>query len=162
MLLFSSCLNKTKNITNSSIAHQFNKARLKTVYGDIVFTFYNLEAPRTTERVKKLISDGFYNGLSFHRVIPGLIAQTGKPIGTGIGSGHLLKAEFNDLEHIAGSVSMARNISDLNSADSQFFFTLVDQPDFNGKYTVFAKISSGLDTLKKIKQDDKIILLILE
>jgi cyclophilin family peptidyl-prolyl cis-trans isomerase len=140
-----------------------SQARLKTIHGDIVFTFKEHHAPLTSERIKTLISNGFYNGLEFHRVIPNYIVQSGDPIGNGTGgSGHLLKAETNLLEHKAGMVSMARNESDLNSADSQFFFTLQDQPELDGKYTIFAEVYSGLDVLKKIKEGDKIILLILE
>lgn len=118
--------------------------------------FYTNEAPNTVKRITQLISEGFYNGVSFHRVIPGFVAQGGDPTGTGSGgSGVKLKAEFNNLKHVPGILSMART-SDPNSADSQFFIMLGAQPHLDNQYTIFGKVVEGGDVPPTIKQGDKI------
>ena len=97
---------------------------------------------------------GFYDGMPFHRVIEGFMAQTGDPTGTGIGgSGHKLKAEFSDEKHVRGTVSMAR-ASDPDSADSQFFIMFAPAPSLDGQYTVWGKVVSGMDFVDKIKKGD--------
>lgn len=131
---------------------------IKTAYGNIVFKYYPKHAPNTSTRVISLIKSGFYDGLNFHRVLPGYIVQTGDPTNTGRGgSGQLLKAEFNKLQHIRGTIAMARKKTDVDSADSQFYISLATLPHLDEKYTVFAQVVDGLELLDKIKEKDKII-----
>jgi peptidylprolyl isomerase len=108
-------------------------------------------APRHVERIKALTRKGFYDGLAFHRVIPGFMAQTGDPLGNGSGgSGQELKAEFSREKHIRGTVSMAR-ASDPDSADSQFFICLAPAPFLDGQYTVWGRVVSGMEFVDKVK-----------
>lgn len=139
-----------------------SKARIKTVYGDIILRF-SKEAPSTAQRVQELIKSGFYNGLLFHRVSKNNFIQTGDPTGTGEGgTGTKIKSEINSNSHTLGAVSMAIDENDSNSADSQFFICLKELPELDEKYTVFAYVESGIDIAKKIRKNDKIILLTLE
>jgi peptidylprolyl isomerase len=111
-------------------------------------------APETVAQIKKLVRQGFYDGIVFHRVIDGFMAQTGDPKGDGTGgSGHKLKAEFSDEKHGRGVVSMAR-ASDLNSADSQFFIMFAPAPSLDGKYTIWGKVTSGMEYIDQIKKGD--------
>jgi len=112
-------------------------------------------APKTVARIKELTRQGFYNGVVFHRVIDGFMAQTGDPTGTGMGgSGQKLKAEFSREPHVRGVLSMAR-AADVNSADSQFFIVLADSNFLDGQYTVFGKVTKGMECVDKIKKGDK-------
>lgn len=130
---------------------------IKTVHGNITFKLYPKKAPNTVTRVIKLVNDGFYDGLKFHRVVPNFVIQTGDPTESGRGgSGKKLKAEFNDAQHIKGTVAMART-DDPDSADSQFYIALNTLPHLDGKYTVFGQVVDGLNVLNKIKQGDIII-----
>ena len=109
-------------------------------------------APKHVERVKMLAKEGFYNGLKFHRVIDGFMAQTGDPQGTGMGGmGDKLPAEFSKEPHVRGTVSMART-QDPNSAQSQFFIVFKDSNFLDGQYTVWGKVTSGMDCVDKIKK----------
>ena len=111
-------------------------------------------APATVAQIKALARRGFYDGLTFHRVIDGFMAQTGDPKGDGTGgSGHSLKAEFSNENHVRGTVSMART-SDPNSADSQFFIMFAPAPSLDGKYTIWGMVVSGIDNVDKIKKGD--------
>lgn len=111
-------------------------------------------APKHVARIKELTRQGFYNGLKWHRVIDGFMAQTGDPDGTGAGgSGQKLAAEFSQESHVRGTVSMAR-ASDPNSGDSQWFICLADAPHLNGQYTVWGKVTEGMDIIDKIKKGD--------
>lgn len=111
-------------------------------------------APKHVERIKELVRKGFYNGLKWHRVIDGFMAQTGDPTGTGAGgSGQNISAEFSNEPHVQGTVSMAR-ASDPNSADSQWFICLDDAPHLNGQYTVWGKVIEGMENVDKIKKGD--------
>jgi len=108
-------------------------------------------APRHVARIKELTRKGFYDGLTFHRVIPGFMAQTGDPQGDGSGgSGQQLKAEFSREQHIRGTLSMAR-ASDPNSADSQFFICFAPAPFLDGQYTVWGQVVSGMEFVDKVK-----------
>jgi len=130
---------------------------IKTVHGNITFKLYPKKAPNTVTRIIKLVNDGFYDGIKFHRVVPNFVIQAGDPTGSGSGgSGKKLKAEFNDAQHIKGTVSMART-SDPDSADSQFYISLNTLPHLDGKYTVFGQVIEGLDVINKVKQGDVII-----
>jgi peptidylprolyl isomerase len=107
-------------------------------------------APKHVERIKQLIAEGFYNGLPFHRVIPGFMAQTGCPQGTGFGgSGTKLPAEFTDAPFTRGTVGMARAM-DPNSGDSQFFITFGDTPHLDGEYTVWGQVTEGMELIDGI------------
>jgi peptidylprolyl isomerase len=111
-------------------------------------------APQTCAQIKRLVRQGFYNGLTFHRVIDGFMAQTGDPKGDGTGgSGHPLKAEFSSEPFVRGTVAMART-SDPNSADSQFFILLGAAPWLDGKYTIWGEVTSGMEYVDQIKKGD--------
>ncbi|MBI1180635.1 MAG: peptidylprolyl isomerase [Alphaproteobacteria bacterium] len=112
------------------------------------------KAPGHVARIKELVRAGFYDGLKFHRVIGGFMAQTGCPHGTGTGgSGQKLKAEFNDVPHERGTVSMARAM-DPNSGDSQFFICFDSAPHLNGQYTAWGKVVDGMEYVDAIKKGD--------
>lgn len=135
---------------------------LTTSQGVVRFKFYPKEAPNTVGRIIELINQGFYNGLVFHRVVPGFVVQTGDPLGTGGGgSGQKLKAEFNERHHMEGTVAMARAM-DPDSADSQFYIALAPQPHLDRNYTVFGQVIEGMDVVKKIQQGDKMISMVIE
>ncbi len=111
-------------------------------------------APATCAQIKALVRRGFYNGVPFHRVIAGFMAQTGDPTGTGMGgSGHKLKAEFSQEKHVRGVVSMAR-AQDPDSADSQFFIMFAPNPGLDGKYTIWGEVTSGMEYIDQIKKGD--------
>ncbi len=111
-------------------------------------------APNTVKRIKELARRGFYDGIVFHRVIAGFMAQTGDPRGDGTGgSGHELKAEFSKEPHVRGTVSMARAQSP-DSADSQFFICLAPAPFLDGKYTIWGQVTSGMEFVDAIKKGD--------
>jgi cyclophilin family peptidyl-prolyl cis-trans isomerase len=133
-------------------------ALLSTSKGDIKLKFFPTKAPKTVNRIKELIGKGFYNGIQFHRVIPNFVIQAGDPTGTGVGgSGNKIKAEFNDELHVKGTVAMARQGHDENSADSQFYIALSTLPHLDNKYTIFGKVINGIEVLNKIKKGDQII-----
>ncbi len=109
-------------------------------------------APKTVEQVKALVKKGFYDGIVFHRVIPGFMAQTGDPTGTGEGGSDMpnLKAEFNPTHFKRGVLGMART-NDPNSANSQFFIMFGDGGFLDNQYTAFGEVVSGMDAVDKIK-----------
>lgn len=109
-------------------------------------------APNHVERIKELVREGFYDGVKFHRVIEGFMAQTGDPTGTGSGgSGKKLKAEFNDEPHLRGTVSMARAQSP-DSADSQFFIVFQPASHLDGQYTVWGRVVDGMEHVDGLKR----------
>jgi peptidylprolyl isomerase len=109
-------------------------------------------APNHCARIKELAREGFYDGIVFHRVIEGFMAQTGDPSGTGYGgSGQHIKAEFSDQKHIEGSCSMARS-ADKNSADSQFFLCFDRAPHLDKQYTFWGQIIDGMEHVHAIKK----------
>jgi peptidylprolyl isomerase len=112
-------------------------------------------APNTVARIKELVRQHFYDGIVFHRVIAGFMAQTGDPTGTGMGgSGKKLKAEFTDTPFVRGTVGMAR-AQDPDSADSQFFICFEPAPFLDGKYTVFGQVTSGMEYIDALKKGDQ-------
>jgi peptidylprolyl isomerase len=112
--------------------------------GDVVIKLRDDLAPNHVARISELAADGFYDGLTFHRVIDGFVAQGGCPRGTGTGgSGQNIKAEFNSEPHVRGTMSMARAM-DPDSADSQFFICLDEVPYLDGQYTVWGEVISGM------------------
>jgi cyclophilin family peptidyl-prolyl cis-trans isomerase len=108
-------------------------------------------APNHVARIQELVRKGFYNGLAFHRVIPGFMAQGGDPKGTGEGGSDLpdLKAEFTNMPFLRGTVAMARSKSD-DSANSQFFIMFIPNASLDHDYTVFGRVISGMDAVDKI------------
>lgn len=109
-------------------------------------------APNHVARIKELVRQGYYDGLKFHRVIPGFMAQTGCPEGTGTGgSGKKLKAEFSREKHVRGTCSMARAASP-DSADSQFFIMFDNSPHLDGKYSIWGQVVEGMDLVDNIKK----------
>ena len=153
----------TKKLTKSPARAKTEKAKyqvkdaenallLKLKNGDVVIEMFSDDAPNHVARIKELVRAGFYNGLKFHRVIDGFMAQTGCPFGTGTGgSGKKLKAEFNRRPHLRGTVSMARAM-DPDSADSQFFICFAEAPWLNGQYTVWGEVVSGMEYVDMIKR----------
>jgi peptidylprolyl isomerase len=132
-----------------------NALYLDLAFGRVVISLQPAVAPKTCEQIKKLVRAGFYNGVVFHRVLDGFMAQTGDPTGTGTGgSGHPLKAEFSSEPFARGVVAMART-SDPNSADSQFFIMFGAAPALDGKYTIFGHVESGMEFVDKIKKGDR-------
>ena len=113
-------------------------------------------APNHVARIKELVRQGFYDGIVFHRVIDGFMAQTGCPHGTGTGgSGQKLKAEFNDEPHVRGTVSMAR-AQDPNSGDSQFFICFADATFLDKQYTAWGNVVEGMENVDKIKRGEPV------
>lgn len=113
-------------------------------------------APKHVERIVALTNEGFYNGLVFHRVIEGFMAQTGDPTGTGMGGSELpdVQAEFNSETFLPGAVGAARS-QDPNSFNSQFFITTGDATFLDGQYTVFGKVVSGMEAVNALKKGPK-------
>jgi peptidylprolyl isomerase len=129
---------------------------LETSQGTVVVAMRPELAPRHVDRIRQLARDGFYDGVVFHRVIDGFMAQTGDPTGTGTGgSGVKLKAEFSSEPHVRGTVSMARSQSP-DSADSQFFICFEDAPWLNGQYTVWGTVVEGMQNVDKIKRGEPV------
>jgi peptidylprolyl isomerase len=129
---------------------------LETTQGRVVVALRPDLAPNHVARIKELVRDGFYDGVVFHRVIDGFMAQTGDPTGTGTGgSGQKLKAEFSREPHTRGTVSMARAQSP-DSGDSQFFICFEDSPFLNGQYTVWGKVVEGMENVDKIKRGEPV------
>ncbi len=112
-------------------------------------------APKTVTHIKTLVRRGFYDGLSFHRVIDGFMAQTGDPKGNGTGgSGQTVPAEFSQGHFVRGTVGLARS-DDPNSGDSQFFICFAPAPFLDGKYTIFGQVVSGMEAVDAIKKGDR-------
>lgn len=133
-----------------------DKIVFETTKGRVVVAMRPDLAPTHVARIKELVRDGFYDGVPFHRVIDGFMAQTGDPTGTGTGgSGKKLKAEFTREPHTRGTVSMARAQSP-DSGDSQFFICFEDSPWLNGQYTVWGKVVEGMDNVDKIKRGEPV------
>lgn len=122
--------------------------------GTVVIEMLPSVAPKHVARIKELTRQGFYDGLVFHRVIEGFMAQTGDPLGNGTGgSGVKLPAEFSKVPFERGTVGMARAM-DPNSGDSQFFICFAPAPFLNGQYTVWGQVVEGMDVVDKIKMGD--------
>lgn len=131
-----------------------NTLYLQLKDGQVVIEMFPNLAPNHVKRIKELVRKGFYDGVVFHRVIDGFMAQTGDPTGTGSGgSGQKINAEFSDEHHARGIVSMARAASP-NSADSQFFICLQDSLFLDGQYTIWGKVVSGMEFVDMIKKGD--------
>ncbi len=132
-----------------------SQARITTAKGDIVFTFYPMEAPIHSAAFVKLAKAGFYDGLVFHRVEPKFVIQGGDPKGDGTGGpGYNLDQEFNDHPHFKGAVAMARSSSP-NSAGSQFYICIDDARFLDKQYTVFGQTTEGQSVVDAIRKGDK-------
>ena len=126
------------------------KALIETEKGNIELELYDKEAPNTVANFEKLANSGFYNGLTFHRVIPDFVIQGGCPEGTGTGGpGYTIKCEINPHKHGTGALSMAHAGKD--TGGSQFFITHSPQPHLDGVHTVFGKVVKGMDVVNKIE-----------
>ena len=123
--------------------------------GEIRLEFYPADAPKTVENFVALAKKGFYDGLTFHRVVPDFVVQGGCPQGTGTGGpGHTIKAEFNKQKHVRGSLAMARS-QHPDSAGSQFYICYGPTPHLDGNYTVFGRVVSGMEHVDRIRQGDR-------
>lgn len=133
-----------------------NTLILETSQGAVTIELRPDLAPNHVARIKELARQEFYDGIVFHRVIDGFMAQTGCPQGVGTGgSGQHLSAEFNDEPHVRGTASMARAASP-DSADSQFFICFDDSPFLDGQYTVWGKVVDGMENVDKIKRGEPV------
>jgi len=132
-----------------------NLVYLQLKDGTVVIRLRPDLAPKHVERIKELVKRGFYNGIVFHRVIEGFMAQTGDPTGTGMGGSDLpnVPAEFSDASFKRGTLGMARSSSP-NSANSQFFICFAPAPFLDGQYTVFGEVVSGMEFVDKIKRGE--------
>src|ERR1700681_2895576 len=137
-----------------SAADLENTLYLDVPAGRVVIELKPDQAPGHVARIKELARKGFYDGIAFHRVIDGFMAQTGDPKGNGTGgSGQNLPAEFSKEKHVRGTVSMARAQS-IDSADSQFFICFAPAPFLDGKYTIWGKVTSGMEFIDAIARGE--------
>ena len=140
--------------TQAQAADPENTLYMDLPTGRVVIEMRPDLAPKHVARIRELVRQGFYDGIVFHRVIDGFMAQTGDPTGTGMGgSGQKLPAEFSKEPHVRGTASMAR-AQDPNSADSQFFIVFAPAPFLDGKYTVWGKVVEGMEHVDRIKKGD--------
>jgi len=122
---------------------------------EIRIEFYPEDAPKTVENFVTLAKKGFYNNLTFHRVVPDFVVQGGDPKGNGTGGpGYTIKAEFSKRKHVRGTLAMARS-QHPDSAGSQFYITYGPTPHLDGNYTVFGQVVSGMEHVDRIKQGDR-------
>ncbi len=129
------------------------KARIETDKGNIELALFDDEAPNTVANFEKLVNEGFYNGLTFHRVIPNFVIQGGCPKSDGTGGpGYTIKCEINPHKHGTGALSMAHAGKD--TGGSQFFITHSPQPHLDGVHTVFGKVVKGMDVVNQIQASD--------
>jgi len=128
-----------------------SQATLHTNHGEIAVEFFDADAPKTVANFRKLASDGFYDGLTFHRIIPDFMIQGGCPEGTGTGGpGYTFEDEFNDNKVVRGALAMANAGPDTNG--SQFFIVTKQSADWlDGKHTVFGKVTEGMDAVDSIE-----------
>lgn len=130
------------------------KTVIETEKGNIVLEMFDKDAPNTVANFESLSNKGFYDGLTFHRVVPGFVIQGGCPTGNGTGGpGYKIKCEINPNKHVRGALSMAHAGRD--TGGSQFFVCLGDFPHLDGVHTVFGKVVEGMDVVDKIQPGDK-------
>jgi len=133
-----------------------NTLILETTKGSVTIALRPDLAPGHVKQIKELVRKKFYDGIVFHRVIEGFMAQTGCPQGTGTGgSGKKLKAEFSKEKHVRGTASMAR-AQNPDSADSQFFICFAAAPFLDGQYTVWGQVTEGMENVDKIKRGEPV------
>ena len=143
------------SIATPEYANNPNIVLMDLPFGIVVIELYPQHAPNHVQRIKDLVHEKFYDGLAFHRVIENFMAQTGDPLGNGTGGSSKpnLKAEFNDLKHVRGVISMARSTNP-DSANSQFFIMLGDAPHLDHQYTAFGRVITGMEFVDQIKKGD--------
>ena len=134
-----------------------NTIILETSKGQVVIELRPDLAPNHAARMKELAREGFYDGIVFHRVIDGFMAQVGCPKGNGTGGSDKpdLKAEFSQEKHVRGTISAARS-SNPNSANSQFFIVFDDAPWLNGQYSVYGKVIEGMENVDKLERGEPV------
>jgi cyclophilin family peptidyl-prolyl cis-trans isomerase/HEAT repeat protein len=131
-------------------------AVLHTSKGDIEWTFFTAEAPQTVKNFVRLARRGYFNGTAIHRVVPNFVIQDGDPTGTGSGGpGYTIRCEYNRLHYVAGMVGMA--LSGKDTGGSQWFITHSPQPHLDGRYTIFARVTAGMDVVHRIVQGDRVL-----
>jgi peptidyl-prolyl cis-trans isomerase B (cyclophilin B) len=136
-------------------------ATIETKKGNLVLELFASDVPVTVNNFVFLAREGFYNGTTFHRVVPGFVVQGGDPTGTGTGTpGYYFADEFTEHTHVTGALSMAN--SGPNTNGCQFFITYAPQHHLDGKYSVFGQLIEGTDVLEKIEQGDTIIRITIE
>jgi peptidyl-prolyl cis-trans isomerase B (cyclophilin B) len=136
-------------------------ATIETERGDMVLELFASDVPNTVNNFVFLANDGFYDGTTFHRVVPDFVVQGGDPTGTGRGNpGYSFADEFSEHTHLAGALSMANSGTDTNGC--QFFITLTPQHGLDGKHSVFGQLIDGMDVLQQIEQGDVIIRITIE
>ncbi|MCG2828018.1 peptidylprolyl isomerase [Methanothermobacter sp. K4] len=132
------------------------RAVIETVKGEIELILFPEDAPNTVANFEKLANTGFYDGLTFHRVIPDFVIQGGCPVGDGTGGpGYTIKCEINPNKHVKGALSMAHAGRD--TGGSQFFITLSPQPHLDGVHTVFGRVVQGMDVVESIERGDRML-----
>ncbi|MDE0384524.1 MAG: peptidylprolyl isomerase [Defluviicoccus sp.] len=140
--------------SETAAADPENTLYMDLEHGRVVIEMRPDLAPKHVEQIKRLAGSGFYDGVVFHRVIDGFMAQGGDPTGTGTGgSGNRLPAEFSREPHVRGVASMARS-NNPDSADSQFFIMFAPAPHLDGQYTVWGKVTEGMEFVDKLKRGD--------
>jgi len=138
---------------NYLIGENMKKAIIETDKGNIELVLFDKEVPNTAANFEKLAKEGFYDGLTFHRVIPNFMIQGGCPKGSGTGGpGYTIKCEINPHKHGTGALSMAHAGKD--TGGSQFFITHSPQPHLDGVHTVFGKVVKGMDVVNRIQAND--------
>ncbi len=142
---------ETKPISQEPIVRDKNPiVVMETNYGPIELELFWKETPKTAENFLRLTNSGFYDGLTFHRIVPNFVVQGGDPAGDGTGGpGYSIPFEKANTKHLRGSLGMARS-QDPNSAGSQFYICLKDLPNLDNNYVVFGKVIKGMDTVDKI------------
>lgn len=136
-------------------------ATIETTKGDLVLELFAADVPKTVNNFVFLAREGFYDGIVFHRIIPGFMAQTGDPTGTGMGDpGYKFADEFTSHGHGTGTLSMANSGPGTNG--SQFFITYAPQPHLDGKHSVFGQLTDGMDVLTSLVDGDKMISVVIE
>ncbi|MCB2009059.1 MAG: peptidylprolyl isomerase [Geminicoccaceae bacterium] len=143
-------------MTSAQAADPENTLYVDTDHGRITIALMPDVAPKHVERIKELVREGFYDGVVFHRVIPGFMAQTGDPTGTGTGGSDKpdLRAEFSRTAKFRrGTVGMARTM-DPNSANSQFFIMFAPAPHLDGQYTIWGQVTEGMEAVDKIAKGE--------
>lgn len=147
--------NSIKSEPNAKTGKKEKMLTIKLKTGDVKIKLFPEVAPKHVERITTLAKEGFYDGIVFHRVIDGFMAQTGDPTGTGAGGSKLpdLDAEFSDAPFKRGTLGMART-QDPNSANSQFFIVLDQASHLNGQYTVFGEVTEGMEHVDQVKKGD--------
>ena len=132
-----------------------SSVRLETVRGEILIELLTDEAPLTAANFARLVEEGYYDGLTFHRVVPNFVIQDGCPRGDGWGGpGYRIPCEYNEVKYDRGLVGMA--LAGKDTGGSQFFITHSPQPHLNGRYTIFGRVASGMETVDRILVGDRI------